>query len=497
MKFNILVKVRNLGIIDNAEIELNSMTIFAGLNNTGKSYVSKFLYSFLDTLSLDVGHAYLEANMKDVYLKSKKLHLPYFELASKSTENISIINWHKLMSILLSVQDELYTIREEVSVLLRSAASNKIEDELNKIIKKKLIPIRTQITKIKSQLNETRTQFSKLHKGAHVIGTGIQTLTEFQDTIEKLINYKNIYTDLSAMKETYEDALTYNLVHNFQMREVSQLIGKDSNNEAKIEMQLLQNEKDKIICRITPDGEVILDYDSKNKHSLINLLRDFFSDVIYLESPLYWKLEGALKNVGDYTPNHFTSDKGTEALTGVPKYFYDLVKAMKPTRTGKANIILNLEDIVGGKIERNAGRELVYREKRSNKSHTLPLTATGVVQLAFLEHLVETQVIRENSVLFFDEPEAHLHPTWQAKMMKSLLELSKQGVNIILASHSPDNIQWLRNKLAKESEIHDGVGINHFKYDEDIILEKDKNIACDAILEELTESFAEEYYNGL
>ena len=52
-----------------------------------------------------------------------------------------------------------------------------------------------------------------------------------------------------------------------------------------------------------------------------------YSRVIYLESPAYWKLKNALEDTRDY-PRYFYEDS-RDRLSGVPGYFYDLVRALK------------------------------------------------------------------------------------------------------------------------------------------------------------------------
>ena len=49
MAFN--VKIQNLGKLDDAEIRIDRFTVFAGPNNSGKSFVSKTVYSVIKALS--------------------------------------------------------------------------------------------------------------------------------------------------------------------------------------------------------------------------------------------------------------------------------------------------------------------------------------------------------------------------------------------------------------------------------------------------------------
>ena len=51
------VKINNIGKLTDAEIRIGRFTVFAGPNNTGKSFVSKLLYSFFD--AMNANHAEL------------------------------------------------------------------------------------------------------------------------------------------------------------------------------------------------------------------------------------------------------------------------------------------------------------------------------------------------------------------------------------------------------------------------------------------------------
>ncbi len=492
MALNLKVKIKNLGKINDAEIELNSITIFAGLNNIGKSYVSKFLYSFLDTLNLDIGHTYFESMIKELRGKVSRIARQPFSLHRNSKKETEI--W-KAYDNIWELESEINGIQRNLRVLLVDTPTDEMINKLDEIANEKLVLMKKELTNIQNEMSKVESKIRQVTNDKYA-DNFIVNLNESQEIIQKIIDYKNIYTDEDAIRKTYESSLTYNLTHNFQMSDVSQLIGKDTNNPAIVEIGSSDNSYGKITCTINPNSEVTLDYG--NGAPLFSILREHFSRVIYLESPVYWKLENALKRVRNYISPRFRSDDEGTFLSGVPKYFNDLVEAMQPTRTGKPSISLdNLAEEVGGKIIREDGRTLVYQDSKSGKKYTLPLTATGVVQLAFLEHLVATQVIKKDSVVFFDEPEAHLHPAWQIIMMKSLFNLAKQDVNIIFASHSSDNMQWLRNRLQKDSDLNKFVGINHFKIGGDIKLDADKNITCDSILEELTESFAEEFYKSV
>ena len=45
------VRIKNIGKLVDTEISIGEFTVFAGPNNTGKSFVSKLLYSFFDAMN--------------------------------------------------------------------------------------------------------------------------------------------------------------------------------------------------------------------------------------------------------------------------------------------------------------------------------------------------------------------------------------------------------------------------------------------------------------
>ena len=54
------LNIKNFGKLTDAEIIVNRFTVLAGPNNTGKSTVSKLLYSVFDGVNADHASIYLE-----------------------------------------------------------------------------------------------------------------------------------------------------------------------------------------------------------------------------------------------------------------------------------------------------------------------------------------------------------------------------------------------------------------------------------------------------
>jgi len=61
--------------------------------------------------------------------------------------------------------------------------------------------------------------------------------------------------------------------------------------------------------------------------------------------------------------------------------------------------------------------------------------AEGYRKLGLLWKLIENKHIDEGTVLFWDEPEANINPQLIPDLVEILLELSRNGVQIFIASH--------------------------------------------------------------
>ena len=184
--------------------------------------------------------------------------------------------------------------------------------------------------------------------------------------------------------------------------------------------------------------------------------------MIYIESPFYWKQRKALLLSKHFRP--FDSDRRSLV---VPKYFEDLNSMLMEELSGDmafSNIFEKLTNHIGGKITTDETGALQFTEFKGT-THTLPIMATGVVQLAMIALLIEKKVLDKNSVLFIDEPETNLHPDWQIKMMDTLLDLVEAGMHIVIATHSIDIIKYLEGMINSTKE--NMIALNHLKVNEE------------------------------
>jgi predicted ATP-dependent endonuclease of OLD family len=96
-------------------------------------------------------------------------------------------------------------------------------------------------------------------------------------------------------------------------------------------------------------------------------------------------------------------------------------------------LLKKIEKFIGGTVEiRGEEFYIVTGEKAVEMS----LIAEGWRKFALLWLLMRNGSLEKNSVLFWDEPEANLNPWATPFLAEILLQLSREGVQIFLATHS-------------------------------------------------------------
>ncbi|MCL2054992.1 MAG: ATP-binding protein [Oscillospiraceae bacterium] len=109
-------------------------------------------------------------------------------------------------------------------------------------------------------------------------------------------------------------------------------------------------------------------------------------------------------------------------------------------------------NIIGGEPKHNGES---FFMKRKNIDNPIPFSAeaSGFRKFGLLAMLVRNEQIRNGTVLFWDEPENSLNPKLVPKLIDILLELSKQGVQIFLATHDYIFAKYIEVKMSEQDDI--------------------------------------------
>lgn len=152
-------------------------------------------------------------------------------------------------------------------------------------------------------------------------------------------------------------------------------------------------------------------------------------------------------------------------------------------------VIASLDSTVDGFIARGRDRGLVYRRPGYRNDLDLRNISTGMKSFAIIKTLIREGIIREGDVLILDEPEVHLHPTWQLKYAELIVLLYKEyNLRILLATHSPYFLRAVE-VYASHHEVADKCRYYHALGDEDGSIFQDVTYATEEIYEDMSIPF--------
>lgn len=434
------VNIKNLGKLGDAEIRVGGLTVLAGKNGTGKSFVSKTLYSVLSAAAVNPLETALRPYLKNLHDALRHASMSGGEnLRSGAEESVKHLS-HRIRSI--SAKDHM-------------SGSIAIEDALHLI---------------RESLREIEGAFTKLLEESPSLGPAIKE--KITDNLQSLRSLAGKSPEAIA-----EDGIAIqigdNLRGNFQTNRLSKLCS-DGADAADFEIAK--------VVRFKIDSDEKFHVPIKNGLQTLNA----FSRVVYLDSPALWKLDHAIR---DYR----VSVRGSG---NVPKYFYDLSAMLERVLSGDQicpDVFerLTSDMVIGGRLVKSS-TGLVFQEN-SGGVRELPMTGTGVANLGIIALLIERRILDEDAFILIDGPEAYLHPDWQVEMAKSLVSLAQAGVNVVLATHSPDIVKYLELHVKKYPESERLISINHFLDGGVKHYESNAKVGITDVLEDLGNSYYEMY----
>jgi predicted ATPase len=397
--------LENIGNIDKASITIKPLTIIAGKNSSGKTFVTKSLYTILSHVKKNY---FDEVLIKSFLMIEKSLDVKMKEKFEKDS-----------LFIIDLIQEILYCYFDEQEEFLRRHEQYFLEfkDTILNYFRNENIP--TELDKVLNSFIYITTH----HKEASLI----------------------------AIKEKLEIGFK----KNFQITNLTNLI-KDSNNK-DITLTI------KNICKtIIINNEIEVSLENNNIVKNIN-------NVVFFDSPVYIKIRKALEKKSLPRLNYNARKDDDKYLKGYPEYIDTLYNDLDLEYIDKADfdeISQEIQKIISGKLTVTASGDINYTDSQNN-TIPLSLTAMGISNIGLIDLLLRNNVINKGSFLIMDEPEVHLHPEWQVVLAQLLYKIAKSGANIILATHSLDFLKAFENILKEENEIaEDIIAINKMPYDE-------------------------------
>ncbi|EGF15846.1 ATP-binding protein [Streptococcus sanguinis] len=385
--------IDNIGNVKHAEIEIKGITIIAGYNGTGKSTISRSLFSIFS------------ANY-DVINK----------ISSDRTKSINNILSNYLSDIELN--GEAFSERDQ----FRRIAPRHIVRELIKIISDNLLLI----------LDEN---FGELHKN-NLKQSINESIDEFNNKYVKFSVSSLDAIDLEAISNSIEGVLSQSDQSIF-----NQILTKHLNDEFHNQINNIYDPVMGTISLQVKEEQINVEVNQNVASS--DKLVNFRTDVVYIDdaaaivdniySDSFWfRINSKL--------NH-----NTHLIEQIEDESYDTY-TLRARATDRLDIVFrNINDILGTDFVNTS------EDEEDEKKLNLINYSSGMKSFYLIKSLLEKGVIRENGTLILDEPEVHLHPEWQLKFAEIIVLLQKEfGLHILINTHSP----YLLNAIEVYSKIH-------------------------------------------
>jgi len=175
----------------------------------------------------------------------------------------------------------------------------------------------------------------------------------------------------------------------------------------------------------------------------------FKQEPIFVETPLILEFKKFMNHEKGKTPYHI------ESLLNVLDTDYSFTdeeqdKFIKSFREKS-------KAIIGGDIE-SSGDSFIFN-RIDDKNYDILNASSGIKSIGLLQYLVTNKALKKGSVLFWEEPEVHLHPSWQLKIVDLFVELMNAGVKIVFSTHSPFMADYL-NAISQRNGYRNRVSFN-------------------------------------
>lgn len=375
------IKLKNIGMLKEAELSLNSLTLIAGENDNGKSTVGKVVFCIIKAI-----------NRYKEDLQESKEH----KLNEKFNNLFFFIRNLLVHNPILKNTDDIYFLIEDESDIDEKLLN------LNKLI---------ALFKNNTQIDE-------------------KTIQKIEKTLEEIYTIRN---EPENINKYIESALNKVFISEFDSS-----ILLDGEEEGEI--TLLENKLELIKIKVTRENKIFLLSDIEP----IQIKDATFieSPLILNNHDLLIKSQSGLninkRNIErlgiPYTTLH-TKDLFDKLKKISFSLFFD--------DDFEENILKEIQQIIDGNIIYDSQkRDFIYSKGQKNIS--IKNTASGIKSFGILQLLLLNGVLNKNSILILDEPENHLHPIWQLKYAKLLVIFAKNGITTLIASHSPYMIEALK-----------------------------------------------------
>lgn len=382
------ITIENIALIKKAEIELNGITVVAGLNKTGKTTIGKALYAVIS--------AYRNLPHKVFMSKKDGIRNAFVSIIRKNKELSGTTSPFWVFEM-----EEDFSEPIEEKTLLEWMTDDKHAGVMNHI----------------SQWIQSKKEYA-------------QYVTEE----EKDELYKEICIVLDRPDEEYERFLIESFVRSVFREQISCFYNKDkgrlrfSCSGDVWDVEFLGNELSDFSGEIAFDTQAVY---IESIHVLDLLQSDGRAQrrrTARFSRPTTAciRMLNRSGNEDEETYEEYTESKKTE----------DIIRYI-------------VQKVTHGSLK-NDSSGISFVDEKGRDPVELSNLSAGLKVFVIIQTLLENGSLKKGDLLLIDEPEVNLHPEWQIVLAEILVLLQKElGIVIYVNSHSPYFIRAIEVKLAR------------------------------------------------
>ncbi|MEB9828814.1 AAA family ATPase [Bacillus cereus] len=406
------ISINNIGHVKQAEIEVNSITVIAGNNNTGKSTVGKALYASATGLNLLKSGRVIEDKLNSIKTKLNAL---------QNLVELNSLQQQKIRDLIKNSD-----INELIMWMARDGRDDfKIEDMDEFYSKEMLKKIEDFFGVLELEVGRERDSSASRMGILQIVKEDIVKLLQTSIT--------NTRFQMNIMQKVFEEEF---------LEQISHMNDTSLPSEVRIQ-ELNENE-----IRLVFKEHQIVPEDTK-----LQVSRPF-ARAFYIDNPFILD-EIQLKKI-------------SRSRRSMYYHSETLKETLSPTIDWEDQNLFGLNNIEGkiegifkyvmkeGKLVKHKGR--TYFEKLGLEAPLhIENMSTGFKSFSILYMLLTSDYLSSCEYIILDEPEIHLHPDWQLKYAELVVLISKElNLKVVITSHSPYFIEAIE-LFSKKHEFLPGV----------------------------------------
>lgn len=461
------LKIKNIGPFNDTSLNIGDITIIAGVNDTGKSYLSRLVFAMVKIATSDIKSEIIKNFFnfaEDTFTQIENTGSNFLETNFNSSEKESTL-FKEIESIYNNINLNNKTFMQKwitnfnykiekfnnfwINLLTDYHQLLKINDDL----------ITKTLQRIELDTNKDSYKIKIIKYTINIINNDIlQTLELFNNKDTDIISYlmanilrenfhgENLRNKKYNNKDSY---LKLSLDNNKSLT-----ININENNKFSLEHEF--NYLENIIENPIIDATYISDTDQILNLMIEESLSKKQSSYM-LESE---KLKLSLNNIFKFKKCHYLDDFKNKINIQKNIEQYSNLKLVLI----KQKINQELENYFGNENKINFENGSLTKNGITIK---LANSSRGLKIIESFKEMVKSDFFKEGNLVIIDEPEAYIHPEWQYLFTKLLLNIAKIiNFKLIISTHSPYILETITSLASRDFK-----NLN-FKYN---FINKDKN----------------------